>query len=146
MKKLVYILMLLILSLIEKSFLGELFGAFSPNLILALAFALGSSQKYDLALFTAFFGGLFVDLASFNIFGLTTFTYTVGLFLSSLIKKYVFKGLHAQFFMLFLVYLTYQVVLTYVTRSHLFVLNFFAGFVSTFILYLSFYILARKAD
>lgn len=136
MKKITYILLLLALILFEKAFIFEIFGKFTPNIVLALAFALSSVENYQMSLFVAFFGGLLSDLSGFSLIGFYTFFYTCSVFLSSLIKKYVFRSMYAQVFMMFISYVVYRIVINAKDTVY--------GFISTALVYILLYFILKN--
>lgn len=111
MKQFMYIILINALAgIFQLSFFNRLFGGHiaNPNLILALAFSLFFLGMYERAYFSALFGGLLLDLMSFNTVGLSSLILIFCLISSYLVKKYIFKGWVMQVLSLLITYFIYQ--------------------------------------
>ncbi len=98
-----------ILSLLQTSFLSELMGSeATPNLILSLAFALLIAEQFDLSMFSAVAGGIFLDLSGYTLIGINVVLSVFMVMIVYLIRKYVFKNFYFQVFMVFLASVLYD--------------------------------------
>ncbi len=85
---------LLISSVLEKSFFYELFGvAGNPTITLSLAFAFLLLGNIRLAFFSAFCGGLFIDFFDMRIIGFTAFIYVLLIFILSFLYMRFIKNI-----------------------------------------------------
>lgn len=113
MNKFLFILGInIILVLIQSSFIVEPnYIYYMPNLVLAFAYSLLLMNRSDIGLLSALIGGLLLDLISFRVIGLSSFSLVLLLLITSYIKKYVFKGIVIQLLLLFLIDLLYLLIL-----------------------------------
>lgn len=104
----------LILALIQQSFLHEFFGGgFNPNLVLSLAFAFLLIEEDQLALISAIFGGLFLDLGLVSIIGLSPFIFLMFILFSQIIKRTVFRGVILQILLIIVSTVIYKIFLNF---------------------------------
>lgn len=101
---------LVILGLFQTSFLFELFGEVNPNIILALVFAFLYASKTEDALFSAFVGGLIIDLMTSNILGISSLALVVFTLAAGLVRKYAASNMFSQSIMCISTALLYSVV------------------------------------
>ncbi|KKS21866.1 MAG: hypothetical protein UU80_C0018G0002 [candidate division WWE3 bacterium GW2011_GWA1_41_8] len=88
----------IVLVLLQTSFLFEFFGsAANPNIVLAFSFSLLFLGRKEEALFSAFVGGLLLDLSGFTIPGLSPLIFLSSIYLGIFIRKYIFKNWSLQF-------------------------------------------------
>ena len=118
MKKVLILLIVnIFLVLIQGSFLRELMGsAFMPNLVVAFAFAFFFADREDLALTSAFIGGLLQDLFGFSIVGISSLVIIGALIFFKFVKQYLFRGWMANFILVFLTQVLYVSVLSGFSR------------------------------
>ena len=118
MKKVLILLIVnIFLVLIQGSFLRELMGsAFMPNLVVAFAFAFFFADREDLALTSAFIGGLLQDLFGFSIVGISSLVIIGALIFFKFVKQYLFRGWMANFILVFLTQVLYVSVLLGLSR------------------------------
>jgi rod shape-determining protein MreD len=91
------------IALFQTSFLNELLGpSLNFNLLLAFSFSLLLLNEDDLSLFSAFTGGLMLDMLSFNIIGSYTIVFILALYISYLIKRYFINNFAFQLFLTFI--------------------------------------------
>ncbi len=94
MKKYVILSMInIVLVLFQLSFFPKLVGnALAPNLVLAFAFTFLLYGGLGFALFTAFFGGLLVDLLSFSHIGVSPLILCLLLMLTKIVRKHLIRN------------------------------------------------------
>jgi len=94
MKKYAIILLInIVLALLQLSFFSELLGVnFMPNFILAFSFAFLISDKFELSMFCAFTGGLFLDLFGVSTLGFSSLILCILLIVTYQMKSSVFRG------------------------------------------------------
>lgn len=87
----------LILVLVQGSFIWEFFGSLlNPNLIIALCFAFLLIDDHQAAMFSAFIGGLWLDLAGTGVIGLSSVVLLVLVSSAMWIRRTLFKGAWVQ--------------------------------------------------
>ncbi|HLC93811.1 MAG TPA: hypothetical protein VJG85_02225 [Patescibacteria group bacterium] len=102
-KYLVIFFVNIVLVLFQNSFLFVFLGGeANPNLILAFAFSLLLLDKSEEALFSAFVGGLLIDLLGFTMPGLSSLVFLLAIYIGLFIKKYLFKSWVLQLIVLML--------------------------------------------
>lgn len=114
MKKLMLLTFInLVLALFQNVFMLELFGpVLNPNLILAFGFSLIALNKKDISVWSVFLGGLFVDMLSSNILGISPLLLIFLVYVAFYVQNYLFRGMHISLIMLFLASITYLVIPT----------------------------------
>lgn len=112
-KFLILLIINIFLVLVQGSFLRELVGpALTPNLIIAFAFSLFFAEREDLALISAFMGGLLLDLLGFSIVGISPLLIIAGLIFYKFVKQYLFKGWFTNVALVFLTQIMYVNILS----------------------------------
>ncbi len=114
MKKILILLVVnIFLVLIQVSFLRELVGpVLMPNLVIAFAFAFFFADREDLALTSAFIGGLLLDLFWFSIIGFSPLIIIASLIFFKFVKQYLFRGWVANLILVFLTQVIYSNILS----------------------------------
>lgn len=92
----------IVLVLFQTSFFNILFGDYSPNLIMAFAFAVVFTLKGEYKYLSGFIGGLFFDLLTFNIIGLTSVILILTMIMSYIIKKFFISRTYMNIVLVFI--------------------------------------------
>lgn len=93
-KYVVLIFVNILLATLQLSFFSKLLGnGYAPDLILAFAFAFAFLDMNEEAYFSAFAGGLFLDLLGFNIVGSSSVLYVGSVVLFLVVQKFISKGM-----------------------------------------------------
>jgi rod shape-determining protein MreD len=104
----------IILIFLQESFLVELFGvAFNPNLVIALGFSLVLVDEDDLALFSVLIGGLFLDLLSTGIIGLSSLVLVLLLYMAIQARKTIYRGVFTQLIFVVITAIIYKILANY---------------------------------
>jgi cell shape-determining protein MreD len=102
----------LILALLQLSFFGKAFGSGStPNLVLALAFALTLAGLGGAGKMSAFLGGLMLDLLGFNIIGISSIVLVGSMIMYDFVRKNVSRNLVMNAISVFLSTMIYDKLL-----------------------------------
>jgi len=92
-KYIVISISIFLLSLLQVSFLSELFGAkYNPNLVLAFTLSLILLGSLEFGLYSGFIGGLMLDLMSVSLFGFSALLNVSFVLCIFYIRKTFFKG------------------------------------------------------
>ncbi|OGC57848.1 hypothetical protein A3H26_00095 [candidate division WWE3 bacterium RIFCSPLOWO2_12_FULL_36_10] len=92
-KYIVISISIFLLSLLQTSFLSELFGAkYNPNLVLAFTLSLILLGSLEFGLYSGFAGGLLIDLMGVSIFGFSSLLNVLSVLCIFYIRKTFFKG------------------------------------------------------
>lgn len=94
----------------QNSFFNELLGNYlNPNLVLAFAFSILMIRDSEYSFFSAFLGGLFIDLSSMGILGISPVFFTFVILISYIIRKYFSRVpvLHMTLFFVYAVFYKY---------------------------------------
>ena len=104
----------LVLTLLQESFTWEFFGAaINPNLILAMCFAFLLADDRRGALYSAFIGGLWLDLTGVGIVGLSSFVLVLLLVIASWIRNTLFKGVWIQVTVIICSTILFKLIMSY---------------------------------
>jgi len=144
MRKYLFITVLnLIIILIQESFSWEFFGnALNPNFIIAICFAFIIIDDHQGALYSAFIGGLWLDLAGVGVVGLSSFTLVFLLALAIWVKRVLFKGTWFQVLMVIASTIIFKLVMNYPDLTYSWKL-FFSGLLGALVS-LGFYLILSK--
>lgn len=118
-----FIIINLILVLIQESFLGNLLGTFTPNLVLAFAFSFLILNLDDIGFMNAFIGGVLLDLFGFETIGLSSLVFVGSLMMYFFIRKYLFRGWIFTIFSSFVVNILYLYVVSGFSASSRLLIN-----------------------
>ena len=116
----------ILLSLFQTSFLNELFGTYlNFNLILAFSFSFLLLDEDELSVFSAFTGGLMLDMLSLGFVGSYAMFLTISLYISYLVKRYIFKSFVFQLILVFIFSVLYKSFMFYLNGGGIVVINIY---------------------
>jgi rod shape-determining protein MreD len=140
---LVITIFLFILVLFQTSFFSEIFGRFlNPNLVIALVFAYLVMDKAQEAFFSAFVGGLLLDISGNTIVGLSSLILVSIIIFTLLAKKLVQKGGILLTVILLIAFPVYTMIINY--PNYIISLGLLIGALSTLLTGYIFYLIIRS--
>jgi len=144
MKKYLFITIFnLVAVLLQESFSWEFFGqAINPSFIVAISFAFLMVDDHPGAMFSAFIGGLWLDLVGVGIVGMSTFALVLLLVLAMWIKKSMVEAAWFQAILIIGATIIFKLVISYPELTYSWKL-FFSGILTSMISLGFHYILSR---
>lgn len=136
-----FVIINLIFVLIQESFLSNLFGTFTPNLVLALAFSFIFLNLTEVGFMNAFIGGILLDLFGFETVGISSLIFITSLMVFLFARKYLFRGLVFSLFSSFVINTSYIFIISGFVASSKLLIN---GSISTAFFTLIFYFSIRN--
>lgn len=113
-KYLLITIFILLTVLIQDSFSLEFLGpALNPNLVLALSFAFLLVEDRQSALYSAFIGGLWIDLLGVGIVGLSSFIFVLMIIIASWVRRRLISGLWVQMVLITVFTGIYKLIVNY---------------------------------
>ncbi len=144
MRKYLFITIInLVIILLQESFSWEFFGqTMNPSFIIAISFAFLMIDDHPGALFSAFIGGLWLDLVGVGIVGLSSFALVLLLAVSLWIKKSMVGAIWFQATLIVGATIIFKLIISYPELIYSWKL-FFSAVLSSIISLGFYYILSR---
>lgn len=139
-------LLIFTLVLFQTSFFPVFFEkGLNPVLVISLIFALFLLDRTKYALFSAFIGGVLLDILGFTLLGSSSLVFVLCIMATILIRKYVLKNAISQSILCISSVLIYSVFITYPNKLP--IENVVYGSILTLLIsYVFYYLLSRLTN